>query len=87
MRLSNEAEAIALRYGATVSKGIVEMEAKIRAFQAIANFKADAQTSGGIQYISGQSTTVALVGGMPTEYWTQFRKEMDTIIDRARQGY
>ena len=53
MRLTSEAEAVALRYGPTVSKGILAMEDIVR--QPVANVLHPADTVGGMPISQFQS--------------------------------
>lgn len=81
MRITDESEAIALRYGSTVSKGIVEMEYRIS--------HPTIQTSPTVlQNATGTSFAVPeLIAGQPAEYWKKLRTELDGFVERAQRGY
>lgn len=74
IRLTSESEGIALKYGSTVSKGILEMEHRLGQPQ--------------LQTVTGvlQNAT-SLRGGMSAEYWKELRKEVDAAIEKYSRGY
>lgn len=82
MRLTSEAETTALRYGDTVSKGIVEMEYRIT--HPATSPSPDTL----LQNATGTSFAVPeLEDGMDARYWKRFKKEMDNLVERAQRGY
>ena len=81
MRITDEAEAIALRYGATISKGIVEMEYKI-AHPLLLTEPAKLIAATGTSFAVPE-----LIAGMPPEYWKKLKAELELFLERAARGY
>lgn len=89
VRVTTEAEAVALKYGSTVSKGIMEM-----------NWTLSKMTTAGstpeVKYVAGSPVNVSfgipeMIAGMPKEYWEYMRRlikeENDKIIEAGRRGF
>ena len=74
IRVHRDAEKIALRYGSTVSKGIIEME-----------YRLQHPSSPNAPCVPGQEPLSS--DGISPEYWKRLKKELDVFIEQARRGY
>ena len=89
VRVTYTSEAIALRYGSSVSKGIAEMGYKLSQTQTthpiITSPYPDytATTSSGVPL-----EHVPLIGEMTQEaFWKKLKAELETFLERAQRGY
>lgn len=82
VRITEEAEQMAKKYGKSVSKGIVVMYNKCQQggpneFVSAGNFTADI----------GERTIKLSAGSFTHDYWKKIENSIDVAIEKVRGGY